>query len=414
MKFKMFGRVFEIRGAVSKWPGLSDDKGFREYLAGKGYIVNTNTALQVAVVLRCVDVVAKTMASLPLHLMKRVNGSREKATDHVLYRLLSKCPNPETTAYDFIHMYIANLMMTRGAYAKIERYAGSGKIKYLWNIPTANVVDGRNTENGERFIKVYLAEGKTETLREGDYLYTPGFRLSNTDTPNNPISIASNVLGLTMALDGFAKTFFENGTTLSGVIEQPTALSENAYKRFQKSWQETYSGVHNASKVAILESGMKFVQHEKKLDDSQALESRQFQVIEICRIFGVPPHKVFDLQHATFSNIENLNIQYVQESITPMSTRLEQSFYKDLLFEKEQMVYYFKFNVNALLRGDSASRGAYYNTMRQNGIYSANEIRAFEDMNKISAEEGGDAYLVNGNMISMKHAEANLPKGLQK
>ena len=115
-------------------------------------------------------------------------------------------------------------------------------------------------------------------------------------------------------------------------------------------------------------------------------------MIEACRVFGVPPHKVFEMDRATFNNIEQVNIEYVQEAVTPMSVRLEQTIYKDCLTSKEQDVYYAKFNQNALLRGDTATRTAYYNTMRQNGVYSANDILDKEDENRIPAEQGGDEY----------------------
>lgn len=131
-------------------------------------------------------------------------------------------------------------------------------------------------------------------------------------------------------------------------------------------------------------------------------------------MLGVPPHKVFDLERATFSNIEQQNIEYVQESISPMSVRIEQTIYKDLLTESEQDEYYAKFNVNALLRGDITSRTAYYHNARQDGWMNANDIRELEDMNLIPAEDGGDVYAVNGNMIPLSEVRNNLPKGALK
>lgn len=186
---------------------------------------------------------------------------------------------------------------------------------------------------------------------------------------------------LAMSTHGYAKDFFENGSNLGGFIECPESLSDTAYTRF--NWQATYSGVANQHKIGFLEDGLKFSQLGRNPNESQALESRKFEVTEICRIFGVPPYKVFDLDRATFSNIEQQNIEYVQESITPMAVRLEETIYKDLLTTAEQLVYYAKFNVNALLRGDIAARTTYYNSMRQNGVFSANDIRDMEDLNRI-------------------------------
>lgn len=412
LKFKVFGRSFEIKNsAIENLPSPRGDDAWKAYLGAKGYYVNSTTAIRIAAVIRCVDVVAKTIASLPFNLYENNANGKEKAESHSLNKLISKLPNPETTAYEFWHMYVFNLMLTEGAYAKIVRDR-NGFIKELWNIPTANVSLKRNTVNGERYILIYDNDGLIERLREGEFMYTPGLRFTNIDTPENPIRIASDVLGLTLALNGYAKDFFENGTNLGGFIESPDALSDQAYARFKESWQATYVGVMNQHKVAFLEDGLKFNQLGKNPNDSQALESRKFEVTEICRLFGVPPHKVFDLDRATFSNIEQQNIEYVQESISPMSVRIEQTVYKDLLTSVEQKRYYSKLNINALLRGDIETRGAFYHNMRQDGIMNADEIRALEDMNDIP-DGSGKYYLINGNMISLENAKNNLPKSMQ-
>lgn len=410
MKFKLFGKTYEFKNSTSAFPPPGYDEGWRAYLSGKGYTITASTALKVSAVIRCVDVVAKTMASLPLNLYQTTANGKEKAEKHYLYKLLYRLPNPETTSYEFWHMYIYNLMLTRGAYAKIVRDR-NGFIKSIWNIPTANVSKYFNNVNSERFIVVSLGANKTETLREGEFMYTPGLRFNSSIDPENPVHIASDVLGLTMALNGYAKDFFENGSNLGGFIESPDSLSDTAYERFKESWQATYQGILNQHKIGFLEDGMKFTQLGRNPNESQALESRKFEVAEICRMFGVPPHKVFDLDRATFSNIEHQNIEYVQESITPMAVRIEQTIYKDLLTVKEQETYYAKFNVNGLLRGDLAARTVYYHNARQDGWMNANEIRALEDMNLIPAEDGGDVYAINGNMIPLTSVPMNLPKG---
>jgi len=394
-----------------KMPALRSDDAWYNYLCGRGYTVSSDTAIKVAAVIRCVDVVAKTMASLPLNLFMSTDSGRERATGHPAYKLLHRLPNPETTAYEFWHMYVVNLMLSEGAYAKIVRNR-NGFIRAIWNIPSSNVTMHRNTVNGERFLIVHDNEkGSAEKLREGYFMYTPGFRFSM--DPEDPVRIASDILGLTMALNKYAKDFFDNGSNLGGFVESPNSLSDDAYKRFSESWRDTYAGVVNQHKVAILEEGMKFSPLGRNPNDSQALESRKFQVTEICRLFGVPPHKVFDLERSTFSNIEHQNIEYVQESIAPMAVRIEQTIYKDLLTVSEQENHYAKFNVNALLRGDIATRTQYYHSMRQDGIMNGDEIRELEDMNQMP-DGIGKIYAVNGNMIPLTAVPQNLPKGAVK
>lgn len=398
---------------VQSLPNLTDDSAWNNYLNGKGYNVSASTALKVAVVIRCVDVVAKTMASLGCHLQKESSEGKTKATNHPLYKMLRMLPNPKTTSYEFWHMYIVNLMLSWGAFAKIERDQ-NGFIKALWNIPTCRVFQNWNATTGENYIDVTYSNGKYERLYEGQYMYTPGFRFQDETLPEDAIRIASDVLGLTMALNGYAKDYFENGSNMGGFIEYPSAIGYDSFTKFKEDWQKTYGGVMNQHKWAILEGGFKVNKMDSNPTDSQALESRKMQIEEVCRIWGVPPHKVFMLDKMTFNNVEQINIEYVQECLNPMSERLEQTIYKDLLNSKEQNKFSANFATNKLLKGDIASRTAYYHNARQDGWMNANEIRELEEMNKIPAEEGGNIYAINGNMIPITAIPLNLPKGAQK
>ena len=414
IKVNMMGRI------VESLPKPYDEDGWQAYLSGKGYAVNHSTALRVAVVIRCADVVAKTMASLGCHLYKETGDSKERAKNHPLYKILRYLPNPETTAYEFWHMYVFSLMLTKGAYAKIVRDQ-NGFIRELWNIPTSHVFPGRNSQTGERYIDVTYSSNSYwrtkvfgERIYAPNFMYTPGLRFQDGDDPHDFINIATDVLGLSMALNGYAKDYFENGSNLGGFVEYPQGINAEAFGKFKEDWNKTYTSVANQHKWALLEGGFKLNKFDSKPEEAQALESRKFEIAEVCRIMGVPPHKVYDLDRATFNNIEQINIEYTQETIDPMDERLSQTIYKDNLTTLEQKRYYAKFNTNKLLKGDTTARTNYYNSMRQNGVMSANQILELEDMNKISAEEGGDARLVNGNMISLANAMNNLPKSMQK
>ena len=189
-------------------------------------------------------------------------------------------------------------------------------------------------------------------------------------------------------------------------------MSDKAFARFKEDFNQNYAGAVNSGKWLFLEEGAKANMFSRDMEKAQVLESRKMQVTEIARIFGVPPHLVMDLEHATFSNIEQQSAEYVRDCINPLSVRMEQSMYRDLLTARERKSYYFKTNTNALLRGDTQTRAQYYNTMRQNGVMSTNDIRELEDM-KPSSEPGADLLLVNGNMITLANAAANLPKGAQ-
>jgi HK97 family phage portal protein len=176
-------------------------------------------------------------------------------------------------------------------------------------------------------------------------------------------------------------------------------------ERIRESWNKVYQGTRNSHKIAVLEEGMKYHEIGIPPEQAQFLQTRKYQLNEICRIFRVPPHLVGDLERSTFSNIEHQSIDFVTHTIRPWLVRWEQAIYKSLLNEQERRLYYAKFNVDGLLRGDFATRMQGYATARQNGWMSINDIRSLEDMNPIPSEQGGDDYLVNGNMV-----KANLQK----
>ena len=338
MKIKAFGRtLLEIKASIGPLPAVRDDPGWKSYLSGLGYTVSTDTALKISAVFRCVDLVSKTMAALPLHMFRDTDKGKEKAKNHRVYQLVYVLPNHQTTAYEFWQMYIANLMLTKGAFAKVDRDA-RGFIRALWNIPTSRVSGPYiNRLNGERYIDVTLDEGISERLREGEFMYTPGFLLGDRNAPNDPLAIAGEVLGLTNTLGNYAKQAV-NAVNPGGFIEYPAGLSDEAYERFKKDFYENYSGVMNTGKFLLMEEGGKAHPFERDMEKMQVLESRKHAVTEICRIWGVPPHLCMDLDRATFSNIEHQSAEYVRDCINPLSVRLEQGMFRDLLTDRAHHV----------------------------------------------------------------------------
>lgn len=419
MRFNLFrrrapddGAQTRPRDAVAALPAAGNDAGWSAFLGGSE-VLDGLTALKIAAVFRCVDLISKTMASLPVHLFESVDGARkDKATRHPLYSLVLRLPNEYTTAYDFWQMYVANMLLTRGAFAKIVRNA-RGEVTALWNIPTANVTGPDQTPEGTRYITVTTSEG-SETLLAGEYLYVPNFRYDSDRTPKNPIALAAKILGMANDVNSLSASAFRNGVNPGGFLETPTGLSDKAYNRLAEDFQKKYAGVQNAGKFIILEEGTKAQMVDRDLEKAQALDARKFAVTEICRVFGVPPHLCMDLEHATFTNIEQQSLEFVRDCVNPNSVRIEQAMFRDLLTPRERERYFFKFNTNGLLRGDTAARVAYYNSARQNGWLNADEIRALEDMNPLPEGQGGDVYTVNGNMIALSNVPLNIPKGAQK
>ena len=218
----------------------------------------------------------------------------------------------------------------------------------------------------------------------------------------SPIAMAKNAIGLAIATEEYGSKFFANGAAPSGVLEHPGVLKDPS--KIRESWQATFGGSGNANKVAVLEEGMKYTPISISPNEAQFLETRKFQIDEIARIFRVPPHMVGDLDRATFSNIENMSLEFVKYTLDPWVSRIESALNRHLLQENEKGKYFFKFNVDGLLRGDYQSRMQGYAIGRQNGWMSANDIRLLEDLSPIPEEDGGNLYLVNGNMVPLPDA----------
>lgn len=365
--------------------------------SNSGVRVDELRAMQTSAVYACVKILAETVASLPLHLYKKgKDGKNESAEQHPLFSCLYETPNEEMTSFEFRETMMTSLLLWGNAYArKIKK---NGHITELWYLKPQYMTVERDTQTGK--IKYTYSDDITNQT----YVYRPDqvFHLKSLSidgvTGLSPIAQAREAVGLSLATEEYGAKFFGNGARPGGVLEHPGILKDP--EKLRESWNKVYQGTRNSHKVAVLEEGMKYHTIGIAPEDAQFLETRKYQVNEICRIFRVPPHLVGDLERATFSNIEHQSIEFVQHTIRPWLVRWEQAISRSLLDEKERLLYFAKFNVDGLMRGDYKSRMEGYAVGRQNGWLSANDIRGLEDLPPIPKEQGGDVYLVNGNMMT--------------
>ena len=393
--------------------------GFRPLFGGStsGKAVTERSAMQITAVYACVRILAESIAGLPLHLYQyNSKGGKEKAAEHPLFFLLHDEPNPEMTSFVFRETLMTHLLLWGNAYAQIIRN-GMGTVTALYPLmPNRMRVD--RDESGALYYE-YTRYGdeaektrcETIKLSPADVLHIPGLGFDGL-VGYSPIAMAKNAIGMAMACEEFGAKFFANGAAPGGVLEHPGVLKDPA--RVRESWNATFGGSSNANKVAVLEEGMKYTPISISPNEAQFLETRKFQIDEIARIFRVPPHMVGDLEKSSFSNIEQQSLEFVKYTVGPWVTRWEQSLQRSLLPKSERSRYLIKFNLDGLLRGDYESRMNGYATARQNGWMSANDIRELENMDRISAEEGGDLYLVNGSMTPLKNAGAAYEDGKEK
>ncbi|WP_172794204.1 phage portal protein [Lactobacillus acetotolerans] len=372
-----------------------------------GQSVTERTAMQNTAVYACVRVLAEGLAELPLHLYQYTNdGGKQRAIKHPLYFLLHDAPNPEMTSFIFRETLMNHLLLWGNAYAQIIRN-GQGQITGLYPL-MPDRMDVNRAANGELYYTYtrnyddYQAKNKSKQviLLSDEVLHIAGLGFDGL-IGYSPIAMAKNAIGLSMAAERYGSTFFKNDATPGGVLEHPNVVKDP--ERLRKSWQAQFSGSNNHS-IAVLEEGMTFHQLSIPPDQAQFLDTRKFQLDEIARIFRVPPHMVGDLDRSTFSNIEQQSLEFVKYTLNPWCVRWEQAMNQQLLSTDDQQKYFIKFNVDGLLRGDYESRMNGYAIGRQNGWLSANDIRELEDLNRIPASEGGDQYLVNGNMLPLSQA----------
>ena len=398
----------------------SRDKPIKDRTSGSAYTffmggstagknVNERSAMQMTAVYACVRILSEAIAGLPLHMYRyKDEGGKEKAIDHTLYHLLHDEPNPEMTSFVFRETLMTHLLLWGNAYAQIIRN-GKGEVIALYPL-MPNRMEVNRDQNGMLYY-VYqkssddapTMEGSSVILSPSEVLHVPGLGFDGL-VGYSPIAMAKNAIGLSMAAEEYGAKFYANGAAPSGVLEHPGVLKDPA--KVRDSWNAAFGGSSNSHKVAVLEEGLKYTPISISPNEAQFLETRKFQIDEIARIFRVPPHMVGDLEKSSFSNIEQQSLEFVKYTLDPWVVRWEQSLSRALLSETEKKSYFFKFNLEGLLRGDYQSRMQGYSIGIQNGFMCPNDVRELENLDLIPDELGGNKYMVNGNMVDLKNVGA--------
>ena len=363
-----------------------------------GETVTEETALTYSPVWNAVNLISTTVASLPLHLMKKSGESAEIYNRVKLYRLLHDQPNEYMTAQAFRECMCAHILTNGNCYAE-KAINSSGEVVELWPIPPNRVVNIQMFDGG-LWYEIRLDDGNRWFPRE-KIMHIPGLGFDGF-IGYSPIAMARRSLGLGMAMETFGSNYFGHGTHPGMIITHPGKLTAEAHSNLKKSLTEAHSGLGQEHRLMLLEEGMSLETVTIDPQDSQFLESRQFQIPEVARWFNLPPHKLKDLTKSSFSNIESEQISFVTDSILPWLIRFEQNYNMQLLspMQKSRGLYY-NHVVEGLLRGNSKDRADLYKAMFSIGAMSPNDIRKKEDMNPI---KGGDIYLVPLNMVSVENA----------
>jgi len=374
---------------------------FVEWIQGgtktaSGEKISNDSALRIAAFFACMRNISEDVGKLPLKIYKSIKPrGKELQFEHPVYRMIHDAPNPEMTAMTFRQTLTSHCLGWGNGYAQIQRDIG-GRPAALWPLRPDRIRVYRRSNN-KIWYEVSTDDGGKVWLPANEMLHIPGLGYDGLQG-YNVVQYAKESLGIAAASQRFAGAFFGNSAIPGGMLSHPGELSKKAKENLRHAFEKLHRGADNASRLMILEEGLKYDQVTMPLKDAQFIEGREFSIPEICRWFRMQPHKIHDLSRATFDNIEHQGIEYVTDTLTPWFTRWEQEIWRKLLTEDEQRAGYFaRHTAEGLLRGDIKTRYEAYRTGREWGWLNADDIRELEDMNPLP-EGLGEGYLIPLNM----------------
>ncbi|MFR9500656.1 MAG: phage portal protein [Rikenellaceae bacterium] len=346
-----------------------------------------NQSLGLSAVWACVRILSETVGILPVHLYKRSATGREKDRNHPAIKIVNY-PNDYSGRFSTMQTLIMHLMLWGNGYMRIYRNRSMRPIEL--EILHPSTVEPYLTD--DRQVLYYLDNGTV--LDSDDVIHIKNLS-TNGIKGKSPIAVHRDNLNLAKAAQDYGEKFFTQGGNTSGVYKIPTTLKDDQYKRLVEGLARRSAGIDNAHKPLVLEAGLDYQRISIPPEDAQFIQTRTFEKTEIATIFGVPPHMIADLERSTNNNIEHQGMEYVTYCLMPYLIRLEEEFNRKLLRYDEQDVYYFKFSLKAILRGDMKTRTESYKNLFYIGAMTPNEIRELEDLNRY---EGGDEYYTQTNM----------------
>jgi len=360
---------------------------------GSGKAVTPRSSMKVAAVWACVRVIANAIARMPLVTYERTSAGRERATGHPLYRLLKVRPNADMSSFTFRSTLVANTLLWGNGYAEIVR-RGDGRPQAIIPIESERVTPIR--EKGEVRYRV-TTDGAPVTLLRRDVLHIPGLSYDGM-CGLSVIAHARQTIGAALAADEFAGTLLKNGLRPSGVLQHPGKLGDQAVKNLRESFAAVYGGTANTGKPLILEEGMTWSASGMPLEDAQWVECSYFRIEDICRWFGVQPHKVQHLLRATNNNIESQSLDFLGDTLAPWVESVEQEFNWKLFGEDEQDRFYAEHLTQAIVQMDANARGQLYERLFRVGAISPDEIRERENLNDLPEGRGRTYWTQSSNM----------------
>ncbi|SEJ49721.1 phage portal protein [Pseudomonas sp. NFR16] len=398
-----------IRSALQSWlgvpVGLTSEAFWQEWFGSStsGKNVTVDGSIRLSTVWACVRLLSESVSTLPLKLYRRLpDGSRESAKDHPLFRVLCRSPNAEMTPQRFMLMVVASICMRGNAFVE-KKFVGSRIVALDPLLPQCMTV--KRQTNG-RLKYTYTENGVERDIPEKNLMHIRGFGLDGV-CGMLPVTTGRDVIGAALSAEEAAAKVFANGLQASGFLTVEGGAAQGAGTLTPKQREQlkkalaAFSSSKNAGKTMVLEAGLKYQGITMNPEAAQMLETRAFNVEEICRWFRVPPFMVghMDKQSSWAASVEAQNLHFLTNSLRPLLVNIEQEITRCLIGEADADEFFAEFSVEGLLRADSAGRGAWYNTALMNGWMSRNEVRRLENLPPIP---GGDTYTVQSAMVSLE------------
>ncbi|HCL3548862.1 TPA: phage portal protein [Pseudomonas aeruginosa] len=382
--------------------GLTDGAFWQEWFgtSASGKNVTVDKALQLSTVWACVRLLSESVSTLPLKLYRRLpDGSREQAKDHPLFRLLCRTPNAEMTPQRFMLMVVASICLRGNAFVE-KRMIGTRVVALVPLLPQYMRV---KREDSGRLKYTYTENGVERVIPEKNLMHIRGFGLDGV-CGMLPVTMGREIFGSAMSAEEAAAKVFAQGMQASGILSGDTTLTPKQREDLRASLT-AFMGSQNAGKIMVAEAGLKYQGITMNPEAAQMLESRSFNVEEMCRWFRVPPFMVghMDKQSSWASSVEAQNLHFLTNSLRPLLVNIEQEITRCLIGEADADEFFAEFAVEGLLRADSTARAAWYNTALQNGWMSRNEVRRLENLPPI---EGGDVFTVQSALVPLEQLGA--------
>lgn len=390
-------RFRELRSSLWSGPfGVNELMSRMGRTTVSGVNVDPRTALTLTAAYAAINVIATDVASLPLRVYRaRPDGGRDEDRTHPVWDLLACSPDGETTAMRWRQALMGHVLGWGNGYAEVT--FGGGYPTGLYLLDPGQTYAQRRPQDRRLYYQI-----KGGTLPPSKTIHIAGLGFDGL-TGYSPVSLAREAIALGLATEAFGGSLFGNGAHAGGFLKTPQKLSPEAKADLRKAWNSVHQGAENAHRIAVLEQGMEWVQTTIPPEDAQFLATRQFQVVEIARIYRCPPNKIGDYTQSHLSNIEAANLDYLTTTLMPWCEQIEQELNLKLFTRQERAAGYFvEHNMAALLRGDSKARAEFYTRLRDLGVLNPNQICRFENLNPIGPE--GEIRLVPLNMTTLANA----------